>query len=71
MAQKWQKVDVSWDATGESIRRSAGARDQASGERVAEITTGKAILGPKQAWRMTNGGIATSPKPRPHAGLLA
>lgn len=38
------KADVPWEVTGVSTRGSTGVGDQASGERFAEITPGRAIF---------------------------
>jgi len=38
------KADASWEETGKSTRRTTGVWVQASGERFAEITLGKAYV---------------------------
>ena len=39
----WGKADVLWEETGKSTIETAGVGDQASSERHAEITPGRAI----------------------------
>src|SRR4029450_9937771 len=52
---KLVKAEVSWEGTGRGTRRSAGVGDQASGERLAEITPGRTsgqqgLAAPGQEW---------------------